>query len=224
DQAVDDPNMYSNADKYPLLIANSCYSGDMYDPNYKSVSENFVFADKKGSIGFIASTSLGYDDALNSYTSEFYRALSGAQYNQGIGDFAKTAVFKNSGSFYLNRLVALDMSLHGDPALRISHGLLPDYQLSTSDVKFDLKKYTDSLGIIIRCKNLGKAIKDSCALKIERFFPNGDTTVILKYVSAPMYSDSFKIYLAIDFNKGIGLNRFTVKIDALDRIKESIES
>ncbi|MBL7934001.1 MAG: hypothetical protein JNL60_19010 [Bacteroidia bacterium] len=224
DQAVDDPNMYSNTDKYPLLIANSCFSGDMYDPKYKSVSENFVFADKKGSIAFIASSAFGYDDALNAYTSEFYRALSGTQYNQGIGDFAKTAIFKNSSSLYLHRLVALDMSLHGDPALRISNGLLPDYQLNVADIKFDLKKYTDSLGIFINYKNLGKGVKDSCALRIERYFPNGDTTVILKHVKTPMYRDSFKIYLAIDFNNGIGLNKFSIKIDALNEINESSET
>lgn len=224
DQAVDDPNMYNNLDKYPLLIANSCLSGDMYDPTYKSVSENFIFADKKGSIAFIATTSLGYDDALNSYTSEFYRALSSTQYNQGIGDFAKTAVFKNSNGLYLHKLVAMDMSLHGDPAIRISNGLLPDYQLFDTDVKFDLKKYTDSVGINVSYKNLGKGLKDSCALRIERYFPNGDSTVILKYVKTPMFRDSFKIYLAIDFNKGIGLNKFTVKIDALNNVNESIET
>src|SRR6185503_19603333 len=117
---------------------------------------------QKGSIGFIATTTYGYDYALNAYSHQFYKALSVTKYNQGVGDMIKEAAFKNSitsDPFML--FVNLDMSLHGDPAIRISNGLQPDYQLKNSDVKFDLKKYLDSVGITINYKNTGKAIRDS---------------------------------------------------------------
>lgn len=224
DQAVDDPRQYGNTDRYPLLIANSCYSGDIFRVDFRSVSENFLFTEKKGSIAFIASTTYGYDFALNNYSHEFYRALAVDQYGKGIGDCAKQAIFKNSTGDYISRLNSLDMALHGDPAISIHFGSLPDYQLQTGDVKFDLKKYTDSLGVLVYYKNVGKAIRDSFALRIERLFPNGDSVVFQRYVKTPMYKDSFKLYIPIDFNKGIGLNKFSVKIDAQNKINESLEN
>ncbi|MCZ8285027.1 MAG: C25 family cysteine peptidase, partial [Bacteroidia bacterium] len=59
DQAIDDPNAYNNRDKYPLFIANSCYSGDIHTLGANSASENFTLIREKGSIGFIASSSSG---------------------------------------------------------------------------------------------------------------------------------------------------------------------
>ena len=41
DQAIDDPSIYNNQGKYPLFIANSCYSGDIHTPNTISASENY---------------------------------------------------------------------------------------------------------------------------------------------------------------------------------------
>ncbi|MEO6301688.1 MAG: C25 family cysteine peptidase, partial [Bacteroidia bacterium] len=60
DQAIDDPNLYNNTGKYPFVIANSCYSGNIHIPGRISVSERFIFANQKGSIGFLAATSLGF--------------------------------------------------------------------------------------------------------------------------------------------------------------------
>lgn len=224
DQAVDDPEMYNNKDKYPFVIANSCYSGDIHFPTERSVSERFVTATQKGSIGFLATTSYGFPWNLNNYTTSFYKALSQTHYNQPIGDIIKEASFKNSTGDDLTRLVAVDMTLSGDPAVKISNGLLPDYQIFNYDVSFDLKKNTDSVGIKIKYKNLGKAINDTIAIRIERYFPNGDTVTILKNVRAAMYQDSLNYYFALDFNKGIGLNKFYVKLDNYQRVTEVSET
>lgn len=223
DQAVDDPDMYSNKDKYPFVIANSCYSGDIHIPNIRSISERFVFADQKGSIGFLATPSFGFPWNLNNFTSVFYRALSQTHYHRGIGDIIRESSFQNSTGDILTRLVALEMTLSGDPALKVSNGLLPDYQVFNQNVAFDLKTYTDSVGVLVSYKNLGKAIQDSFAIKLERFFPNGDSSSVIRYVQAPMYRDTFVHYFPIDFNRGIGLNTFRVMLDHYRRITEASE-
>ena len=226
DQAIDDPQQYNNKGKYPVIIANSCYSGDIHVPTRTSVSESFVFAKDKGSIAFIAAIDYGYDYALNNYSSHFYTAFSRTHYNQGIGDIVKEAAYRNSllNGDPLSQFIGAEMTLHGDPAIKLSNNLLPDYQITNSDVSFDLKKYTDSLGIFIRYKNPAKAIKDSFSIRIERYFPNGDSTLILAKTTSPMFKDSFKVYTAIDFNRGFGLNKFKVKLDYLERINEVNEN
>jgi hypothetical protein len=224
DQAIDDPELYNNKGRYPFIIANSCYSGDIHVPTRTSVSERFVLAKDKGSIGFLATGAYGFDYALNNYTREFYKALSGSQYNKGVGDIVKETVFQNSTYDALSKIVALDMTLNGDPAIKISNGLLPDYQVFSNDLSFNLKKNADSVAVTIHYKNLGKAIKDSFFVRIERFFPNGDSTIILKQLPCPLFKDSIYFNLAIDFKRGIGLNKFKVYLDYFNEIGESNKS
>ena len=124
DQAIDEPQLYSNAGKYPFLYANSCYSGDIHDPNAETVSKKFVFAKAKGSVGFLATTSLGFIYALNDFATYFYRNLTSGKYNQGIGDVIQATSFHNSFSGKPEiDFTGLDMTLHGDPAVRISAGV-----------------------------------------------------------------------------------------------------
>jgi len=223
DQAVDDPDMFDNKDRYPFVIANSCYSGDIHLLGQRSVSERFVFAKQKGSIGFIATPSYGFPWNLNNFTSSFYKALSQTHYNQSIGNIIRQASFSNSNGDDLTKLVAIEMTLSGDPSVKVNVGLLPDYQVFNTNVSFDLKKYTDSVGIKVAYKNLGMAVRDSFAIRIERYFPNGDSTTLLKYVKAPMYKDTFAYFFPLDFNRGIGLNKFSVKLDFYQQITEVSE-
>lgn len=225
DQAIDDPEQYNNTGRYPLIIANACYSGDIHVAGRRSISEKFVFKDQEGSIGFIAATSLGFVHALHNYTNWFIKALSQTQYNRGIGDIVKEAVLKNSTSFdSLTRFTALDMTFHGDPAIKITNGLQPDYQIKNSNVVFDTKTYSDSIGITIHMTNLGKAVQDSFFVRVERYFPNGDSSLVYKVRKAPMFKDSLKFYMLLDFNRGVGLNKFKVRIDDYNEIPESRET
>ncbi|MCE3226751.1 MAG: hypothetical protein K0S32_1302 [Bacteroidetes bacterium] len=225
DQAIDDPEVYNNAGKYPFVIANSCYSGNIHKSNFKSVSEDFVFSNQKGSIGFLAASSLGFVYALNNYTSRFYQALSRTKYNQGVGDMVKETTSLCSLLFdSISKFTALDMTLHGDPSVKISNGALPDYRIQNSSVVFDTKTYSDSIGVKIHIKNLGSSPLDSFAVRIERHFPNGDSSIVLKKILAPSFKDSLNFYMLTDFNRGIGLNKFDVTIDYFNEITESLEN
>lgn len=225
DQAIDDPNQYNNAGRYPFIIANSCYSGNIFVFNSKSVSERFVNIKKKGSIGFIATSSYGFDQGLAHFTRGFYRAISGSHYGRTIGEVVKEACRLNSlAGDQLTPIVGLEMCLHADPALVISVGDQPDYQLKNNQISFDLKKYTDSIGVIIAIKNPGKAIHDSLSVRIIRYFPNNDSLSIQKKMRAPMYKDTLRLNLFLDFDRGIGLNRFSVTLDDTRRISESDET
>ncbi len=222
DQAIDEPNEYNNAGRYPLFVANSCESGNIFVFGRRSVSERFTTANQKGSIGFLASVTKGFVYTLNHYTNFFYKALSYQKYNQGIGDVIKETI-KNATVINdsLTRFTALEMVLNGDPAIKISPGALPDFAIKNSDVIINSKTYADSIGISLKIKNLGKAVVDSFFVKVTRTFPNNDSLIIFKKIKAPFFSDSLKFYTATDFNRGIGLNKFKVVIDNFNTITET---
>lgn len=225
DQAIDDPNAYNNAGKYPLFIANSCYSGNIHTSDVFSNSEKFVLTNQRGSIAFLAASSLGFVGPLNLYTYEMYQGLSYHKYNKSIGEIVKRTCFNTSvSSGILSSFTAADMTLHGDPALRISAGALPDYFIDNSRVFFDTKTHVDSLGISVDISNMGRARKDTFIVRIERYFPTGDSVSIFKSIKAPYFRDTLSFFTPIDFTRGFGLNKFKVIVDAYNGITEGNEN
>lgn len=228
DQAIDDPNTYNNAGKYPFFLANSCYSGNIHNISVISNSEKFVLANQKGTIAFLAASSLGMVTTLHDYSTNIYRALGQTKYGLGLGVIVKEACNKIAqlpfNSYYWHHFTALDMALHGDPAVKIEVGRKPDYMIDNSKVSFDLKSHVDSVGIAIDITNLGKAVYDTIFVKTERYFPGGDSLTVYKKMIAPFYRDTMKFFLPIDYTRGIGLNKFKVFVDAYNAVIESNEN
>lgn len=225
DQAIDDPNAYSNKDKYPLFIANSCYSGDIHTYGGNSSSENFTMIQEKGSIGFIASSSSGIVYPLNSYSSLLYQSLAYERYYSGIGDAIKNACHK--GSVINDRfleITSLEMTLEGDPAVKLNGFSKPDYQINNASVYFDTQTNVDSIGINVVIRNLGKAIKDTFVVRVERYYPGGDSITFFRQFKAPYFLDTLKFNILKDFDNGIGLNNFRVFVDSYNEIGELSEN
>lgn len=225
DQAIDNPSSYNNKDKYPLLIANSCYSGDIHTPASASTSEAFTFIDEKGTIGFIASSSIGIANTLHLYTSELYKSLASETYLKGVGDAIKNACLKNSQvSNQLQEITALEMTLEGDPYIRIAAFAKPDYEIKNQYVSFNTNLHVDSIGVNIRVKNLGRAKYDTIVVRLRRFLPSGDTTTYFKSFNAPLNNDTLSFSVLKDYNKGVGLNKFQVYVDFYNEVDELLET
>lgn len=225
DQAIDDPTLYNNAGKYFLLLANSCYSGDIHSTATNSASEKFIFIDQKGAIAFLASASLGVVYPLHAYSTEMYRSLAYYKYGKGVGDCVKNTCVANSLSLDpLVQLTMLEMTLHGDPSVKLLDYRRPDYEIQNSDVFFDTKSYVDSIGIGVAISNLGKAINDTFYVRVERYFPTGDSSTFFKKIKAPLYKDTLKFFMYKDFDRCVGLNRFRVMVDCYNQVAELSET
>ncbi len=225
DQAIDDPTAYNNFGKYPLFIANSCYSGDIHELTGNSTSENFTLIDKKGSICFIASSAVGLDQILDTYSSELYRSIAYDRYYLGVGDAVKNSCLKNSiSNQQLVDITCLEMTLEGDPSIQINAYTKPDYEIKNSSVFFNTSTYIDSIGISVKIRNLGKAIKDTFIVRVERYFANGDSISYNKKIKAPYNCDTMRFFINKDFENGIGLNHFNIYIDAFNKIPEGQEN
>ena len=103
DYNLSDPENYNNAGKYPMFVVLGCNAGDLYAFDTSrftllaTLSEKFVLAKQKGSIGFIASTHFGLENFLDSYTRQLYRSIGVTRYGRSIGENMQEAAQKRKG-------------------------------------------------------------------------------------------------------------------------------
>lgn len=225
DQSIDDPTTYNNAGKYPLLIANSCYAGDIHSTGISS-SEAFTLLNQKGTIGYIASVGAGLPYYLDVYTSGLYTAIGQQRYGRPIGECIQWAIVNAETtvqpSMHL-KSTCYEMTLQGDPAVVINSFPAPDYEITNSDVWFDQVTQPDSITIYAEITNLGRAINDSMIVYMQRTFPNGDTMSLLQQIEAPRFKDTISFRIPVDVNRGPGLNNIRIMIDYFGQIAEMRE-
>ena len=126
---LSDPSAYNNPGKYPFFLVSGCTAGNNYIfdtlrllQNILSISENFVLANQRGSIAFLASTHYGIPPFLDEYNTHLYNNLSGKNYGAPIGDDIRNTIKELNGDvadvYYYTRTDLEEMALHGDPAIK----------------------------------------------------------------------------------------------------------
>jgi len=222
DLSIDHPSEYNNVGKYPFVIANSCFSGDIFS-TATSTSEDFVLIENRGAIGYLGSTSLSASFDLHLYSREFFSHLSGAMYGESFGRIKRETIRNLHMPGDPLRMVILNTALHADPAIRMNSFPKPDYQVLLSDVSFLPKIVSaelDSFTVRINALNLGMATYDSIMVELTRTFADGSSQRSLKRVEAPFYRTEIDFRLPLDRVKGIGVNRFEVLVDAFNDMEE----
>ena len=236
---LDDPTVYQNQGKYPMFIVNGCNAGNLflYDStrfsnNNQTLSEKYVLANQRGSIGFIASTHYGIVNYLNIYTSSLYSALASDGYGQTIGELQVKAITKmleitGSADFY-GRMHSEEINLHGDPAINMYPHPQPDYIVEAPQVKIipGFVSVADaSFDVEVKVFNIGRAITDSIVLNVQRQFPDGNTVDLFrKKIPAIRYVDSVKLTVPINPLNDKGENKIIVTIDAENTVTEISEN
>ena len=232
DQSTDDISSYNPvAGHYPFLLANSCLVGDMHEWELSS-SETYVMIANKGMIGFLGSSGLGIVIPLNSYSTEIYHELSVKNYEKSIGStIKKTISFLQPNILatndYYTENTCLEMTLQGDPAVKVGPGTKPDFKITSNDVSFKADSIPDSIIVFVKRTNLGAATNKKSVTYLLRVFPNGDTlSAPLLFNKEPNYMDVVTFHLPIDHNnsKGVGLNKFYVTLDKNNQISELNEN
>jgi hypothetical protein len=204
--------------KYPLLIGNSCYTGNIHLSPSESTSENFVLVPDKGVIGFIAKSDLGQPTYLNEFTLNFYKQIFQKNYGSSIGQCMKYAVQDFQGTNpELSRInTALTFSLHGDPAITMHAREKPDYSIKPTDIVFypsDVTAQVDSFEVKVAVSNLAKATNRSVGVELIRHYPNGVDSSYFQTLQHVYHRDTAYFTLPIDPLLGVGLNSFDVLLD-----------
>jgi len=236
---LSDPSSYPATGKYPVLMVNGCQAGNMFLSNASRLTGDYIITEKwvlspsKGSVAFIASTHLGIVNYLHIYTEEFYNQLAKSDgYGEPIGrimaNVNDTLSRKYSFNDFYVRMHMEEITLHGDPAIRLFNQEKPDYAIEASMVKIAPEfisiaetKFDASIQLV----NIGKATTDSVHVRITRIFPNGSTTVPFdKKIKRVPYSDSIQLLLPIDPFRDKGSNKLRVEIDPENLINENCET
>jgi hypothetical protein len=233
DQNLDFPGNYNNPGRHPLIIANSCYTGDIHQPTtafVSSASETWVFTPNRGSIGFLASVGQGTTYYLNQISRNLYKQLGIYNYGNSIGKCLQAAfdTIQGNGSDHLMNASILEFTIHGDPAVIVKGWKKPDYAIADSSVFFSPKGTLtldlDSFTIHVAVANLGKATSDTVMVEIRRIFPDNTDTVYTKPIPFVYYRDTLSLRLPIDIARGPGLNKFEVWVDSPQNIDELNEN
>ena len=225
---LDEPSNWQNQGKYPVLIANSCYNGNIFH-NAFSNSESFVLTPNAGVIAYLGTLSYGFVSPLKSYAEQFYKEFSRNNYGGTIGSHIQNTIQAGlSGTESIQtESTYTQMTLHGDPMIRINYHNLPEIELTDSRVSFgpsDISLATDSIEVNVKIRNLGKSITEPYNLSVLRDFPGSDVdSLYLFNLDELHYEQDFSCKVPLQSNIGVGLNKFTVKVDRPDYIDEQYD-
>ncbi|MCK5847530.1 MAG: hypothetical protein KAG84_08825, partial [Bacteroidales bacterium] len=230
DISIDHPSEYDNYGKYPILLANSCFAGDIFQNTQGSVNsaEEFVLIRDKGMIAYIASVTSMRLPQLNSYSREFYKAFSSSQYGFSVGEIIKDVVTKIQTPEGRFMEVCLEMTLHGDPMVSFRTADKPDFMVESSSVFYNpeiVSTAVDSFDYNLIIKNEGRAVSDSIIVFISRSYALSDSTdkYALK-ISSPKNVDTITVRMPVNRAYGIGDNNIIANVDDFSDVEESDEN
>ncbi|MCO6500395.1 MAG: hypothetical protein J5I47_08480 [Vicingus serpentipes] len=232
DQNIDDPSIWPNQNgKYPVIMGLACFAGDIHLSSANSTSEEHVLLNDKGVIGFLASVDLGIEAYLVTYAKRFYENLAALNYKGSIGEHMRKTIISIQGggsNEYINS-TALSMTFHGDPSLAFNTFDKPDFMIESPTVTFSPPVITsdiDSFDVNILVTNFGYAVNDSIIMELNRGFPDNlfpDTTYIKEF-KATNYQEVISFTLPVDVIRGLGLNTFSITVDAINQVDELWEN
>ena len=221
DQDIDEPSAYNNLGKYPMMLANSCYSGNIHTRFTNSASEKWVLIPNKGAIAFLASVFQGYPSLLNDFSSKFYKNIAVNNYAQGLGMAVKDAIAQQveSTSSILGIGTALNFTLHGDPAVVLNQYEKPDIVLQNNLVEIQPSQVTtvlDSFAVKFIATNIGKTISGEINYQVEHTLPDGTDSIFTIARDELFFRDTITTYLQINRQNGAGINIVRITADYLN--------
>ncbi len=227
------PGSYSCPARLPFFTALGCDAAQMFTlETQKSLAEAYVMTANSGSIGFLASDNVSFTDLDDIYLFAFYSDISRGHYGAKIADNCHTAHLASlrpnqiDSAYYSTQLESMIFS--GDPSLGHPSAPKPDYYVGVEGISSfpaNVSSTTDSFQLSIVTYNLGKAIQDSVAVKVEHINPKGNVSVSRIYAILNLRnSDTTTITLPVNEVEDLGLNKYRVTIDANERYDEMSEA
>lgn len=235
---LSDPQLYNNQGKYPFFNVSGCSAGNyyIYDAlrlsGNLSLSEKYVLANQRGSIGFLADTHFGIPPFLNFFNEELYKSFCRNMYGNTIGNQLKHVLNVLDGNNfdinYFMRIHLEELALHGDPALKVNWFIKPDYAIEENNVKITPNIITvadNNFHIDMKMVNLGKAPGDSIFVSVKRKLPNDSIRVLYnQLIPGIRYEDSLSLDVEINPVTDKGLNQLIITLDDGNRIDEIYET
>ncbi|MGV3612031.1 MAG: C25 family cysteine peptidase [Fluviicola sp.] len=230
---IDEPSNWNNAGKYPIVIGNSCYNGNIFS-SMSMTSEIFVNVPNEGAIAFLSTISVGYDAPLAIYSKELYRQFSYKNYGKTLGSQIKSTIkqlydlhstLTEGAVFYES--ACTQMTLHGDPMIKVNYSTAPEIDIKPSDLSLtpnNVNLSTDSVELSFTVRNVGKTINSPIVIEIRRNFPGSSVDSIKTiFINRLFYDTVIKRKFPLQAEISAGVNEFTVSIDIPSAYEEQYE-
>lgn len=231
---VSNPNNgYNNPGRYTAFLVNGCRGGEIFFGN--SFGEDWLAAEGKGAVNFMAHSDVGTPNSLRDYTREFYGLLADTLWmTQSIGNLQKETIKR----FLANNVLIDEVDiaaveqilLQGDPAIPLFGHDKVDYTVRPEDIFLrsrDGREITASspffeLGVVVN--NGGRTTTSPLSVSVNRRLEDGTVVNLPKVTVDPVrYQDT--IFYEIS-NQGLnffGENYFEVILDSDNEVNEGSE-
>lgn len=187
--------------------------------------KDYICADGKGAIGWLAHTNLTFTNQLEYQMNQFYNQFANSNFGLPVGIQLKKALEISSlSNDAFARSHALQLLLQGDPAFTLYSPTKPDYKIADDDLFIypgNATVQNDSLAIGVILFNLAKAKVDTISIDVVRTLPDNSTIPYpTQKVVGPFYSDTFYVWIKPLKKEQIGENYFDVTINKLQTSEE----
>lgn len=225
--SIYNPENYENSGKYPFMLSNGCYAGNIHTTS-RTASRKFVLLEEKGAIGFLSATYLSFDKYDHDYSQEFLKNIGKDLYGESVGKSIVQAIkdIRYDSDPYILFTSNL-YTLHGDPAIKLNPHEKPDYIVEEESTWFNpanISVNEDTFLINLTVTNIGKALDDTFNIIVHRKFPSGNSEMVYnEEFIATSFRDTFEIPIMTDPEFGLGYNEFTIVVDPhteIDQIPE----
>lgn len=230
---VTDPNSgYDNQGRYPVFIVNGCRGGEIFF--FSSFGENWLAAQDKGAVNFLAHSDVGIPNVLEEYTENFYEAIADTLFmTESIGKLQQQTILKQLNGFLpddADFAAAEQTVLQGDPSLQIFGHDKVDYTVREEDIfrqSINGEPITSAtqffnLGVIIN--NAGRTTTKPVTVSVRRTLSDG-RIIELPEIEVPPVRNRDTVYYEIS-NQGLdvfGENKFEVFLDLQNEVDEGSE-
>jgi hypothetical protein len=225
-------NTTNNKNKYPLFYFNGCNIGNPseLDPTIQTdiYGPDFVCAADKGAIGWLAHSNLTLDGKLYAQMSAFYNNFNQINYGQSLGRIIQATCEQLTSTDEQLRSHCTQLTLQGDPALRIFSPEYADIALTTTDIFYlpePPNASMDSFAVGVIISNRGRAITDSFNIRFNHFLPSGQQLTMVKLrIPLPFVTDTVYFFAKNAGTASVGNNTFEISVDTDNEITEGNEN
>lgn len=223
--SIDDPSLLKETVFLPLAFSLGCFTGNAYTSS-KSLSEKFVLEGKRGSIGYIASSGLGFPSALHNMSSEFYDLQSHACFGCSVGEtINRVREYFNNETGYSMVSLRDQLNYFGDPAIALATDTLPDFLPDASSLTLlpsNPKTNSDSLVLEAAIMNIGRQMAIPLIIESRVTYPDGTETAKLDTLFSTSFSTPFSLTLHPNGKFIPGEYQLSIRLDPFNDIPEVI--
>ena len=223
DYSINNPEGFGNEGRYFIMNAMGCNSGQIHS-RVRSLSERFILTPNRGAIAFMASSGLGYISAYRTFGLDHYDRIGEDNYGGTIGEVLQENLKVLDRSFSTHKLLAQQMTLNGDPAIKMNYLTGPDYVVDEGSVEITsgaLNAGMQDFDIKFDMLNLGGGVLDSIYVRIEQELPDGSKVMVSETKErTPKFYEPLAPTISGQGLASAGWNRIHITLDVFDNVEE----